>query len=146
MTRRAHYAAGKPDLLDTPGRSMADVEEVTVIRGRAGFKGEAVLTLDRQGMRLTHPRRSLQFDVTWPDVHEAKVISVVKQGAPNGPGPRQQIASFRLKQSEQPAGFRARLKRLLSSEDVLVAGVFDQSPQELVEMMERYRRRHGVPG
>lgn len=121
--------------------SADDAGDVTVIRGRAGFKSEAILTLDARGMRLTHPRGSLEFDVAWSDVEEAKVISVLKQNAGSGGSPQQPIASFRLKR-EPPSGFFARLKSRVASDDQLVAGVFKESPEAIVELIERYRLRY----
>jgi hypothetical protein len=117
-----------------------DVDGVTIIRGKAG---KVVLTLDPRGMRLTHPWRSYAYDVAWSDIEEVKVVDHVKAMAP-GPVTRWgQIASFRLKQTDP--GFFARLKRRLTSSDEFVMGDFDQSPQELVDLIERYRVRHAGP-
>ena len=113
-----------------------DVDGVTIIRGKAR-PSEVVLTLDPRGMRLTHPSRSYEYDVAWSDIEDVKVVeSMIVVGE----GSRRPIAGFRLKQADP--GFFARLKRRLTSSDELVLGDFDQSPEKLVDLIERYRVRH----
>ena len=113
-----------------------DVDGVTIIRGKAR-PSDVVLTLDPRGMRLTHPRRSFEYDVAWSDVEEVKV------GEMGGFGEgsiRRPVASFLRKQTDP--GFFARLKRWLMGTGEVVLGDFDQSPEELVDLIERYRARH----
>ena len=116
-----------------------DVDGVTIIRGKAR-PSEVVLTLDPRGMRLTHPSRSYEYDVAWSDIEEVKVADIRIAVGETASRP---FASFRLKQADP--GFFARLKRRLKSFDELVFGDFDQSPEELVDLIERYRLRHAGP-
>jgi hypothetical protein len=117
-----------------------DVDGVTIIRGKAR-PSEVVLTLDPRGMRLTHPRRSWEYDVAWSDVEEMKVVTL-RSAAFEATGGRP-FAAFRLKPTNH--GFLARLKRGLKAWDECVLGDFDPSPEELVDLIERYRLRHAGP-
>ena len=119
-----------------------DVDGVTVLRGPGESKN--VLTLDPQGMRMTHSLRSFAFDVAWAEVEDVKVVNYVTAKASEA-SVTQPFAAFRRKQSNP--GFLARLKRGLKDWDEVVLATFDppKSPEELADLIERYRLRHTGP-
>jgi hypothetical protein len=122
-------------------RPPDDISGEIVIHGRGRLSRDAELRLTPQGFEATHPRRSVAH--TWDEI--ASITPVVVGPVPVGVTGTANSVGFKLRDGPFHHPSRAeRFSRWFLHADELIPGLYERSPHDVADLMERYRERYST--